>query len=168
MNQEPQPTIWGPGRATIAYPELRRAGLAAFHRCEEYLLREIVDARSWGRQVDSRGVPFPTNGWLVMPGRVYAALMDDTRGMGPEPAAMDAVVGWLAGAGALQALPGRTRADIASSNVADRRRDSAGYAPDDGSRGWDDDTWQVDPDRMLVVYPHLADANTDWRRAASA
>lgn len=165
---KPQPTVFGPGRATIPYPPLGRKELAGFHRCEEYLLREIVEARSWGRQVDARGVAFPTNGWLIMPGRVYSALMDDTRGTGPRPDVMDAVVAWLADASALQPLTERTRDDIAKSNRAAFREDYAGYLyGDDGSRDWDHDTWQVEPDRMLEVYPHLADANIDWKRAAA-
>ncbi|PZE33923.1 hypothetical protein DEJ31_15905 [Curtobacterium sp. MCPF17_031] len=80
---------------------------------------------------------------------------------------MDTVVAWLADAGALTRLPERTRADIAKSNVAERLRDYAGYIPDDGTRHWDNDMWQVNPEQMLVVYPHLADANIDWKRAAS-
>ncbi len=39
---------------------------------------------------------------------------------------------------------------------------------DDGSRDWDHDMWQVAPDRMLEAYPHLADANIDWKRAGRA
>lgn len=167
MNAKPQPTIWGPGQATIPYPALSGKDLPAFHRCEEYLLREIVEARSWGRQVDARGVAFPTNGWLIMPGRVYSALMDDTRGSGPRPPVMDSVVRWLADTGALTPLSERTRGDIAASNVEERRRDYAGYIPDDGTRDWDHDMWQVEPGRMLEVYPHLADANIDWKRASA-
>jgi len=69
-NAKPQATVRDPGRATIAYPELDRRELEAFGRCETYLLREVVEARSWGRAVDARGVPFPTNGWLIMPDRM--------------------------------------------------------------------------------------------------
>ncbi|WP_146243623.1 hypothetical protein [Curtobacterium sp. MCBD17_008] len=169
LNEQPrpQPTIWDSGQGTIPYPELNRRDLAEFHRCEEYLLREIVDARSWGRQVDARGVPFPTNGWLIMPGRVHSSLMDDTKGSGPKRAVTDSVVAWLADAGALTPLSEQTRDDIAASNIADRRNTYAGYTRDDGTRDWDHDMWQVDPERMLVVYPHLADANIDWKRAAS-
>ncbi|WIE77082.1 hypothetical protein [Curtobacterium sp. MCSS17_007] len=163
----PEPSVFDAGRASIQYPPLGRNELAAFHRCETHLLREIVAARSWGRQVEARGSQFPTNGWLIMPGRVYSALMDDTRGTGPRPPVMDAVVAWLADAGAVQPLLERTRDDIATSNVAERRADHAGYVPDDGTREWDHDTWQVDPDRMLEVYPHLVEANSDWKRAAT-
>jgi hypothetical protein len=166
-NAKPQQSVWDSGRATIPYPELARRDLAAFGECETYLLREIVDARSWGRTVDARGVQFPTNGWLIMPGRVYSALMDDTKGSGPERAVMDSVVHWLADAGALTTLSERTRDDIAASNIAERQADYAGYIPDDGTRDWDHDMWQVDPDRMLEVYPHLVEANIDWRRAAA-
>ena len=66
-NAKPQATVRDPGRATI---ELDRRELEAFGRCETYLLREIVEARSWGRAVDARGVPFPTNGWLIMRDRM--------------------------------------------------------------------------------------------------
>lgn len=164
---KPQPSIWDAGRATVPYPPLDRKDLARFHRCETYLLREIVEARSWGRQVDARGVPFPTTGWLVVPGRVYAVLMDDSRGSGPRPPVMDAVVAWLADAGALQPMSERTRSDIAASNLEERRRDHPDHIGADRARGWDHDTWQVDPVRMLEVYPHLAAANTDWERAAA-
>lgn len=167
-NAKPQQSVWDSGRATITYPDLGRRDLAAFGECETYLLREIVDARSWGRQVDARGLPFPTNGWLIMPGRVYSSLMDDTKGSGPKRAVMDSVVAWLADAGALTPLSERTRDDIAASNITDRRNTYAGYTLDDGTRDWDHDTWQVEPDRMLVVYPHLTDANIDWQRAASS
>ncbi|MGN7189488.1 hypothetical protein [Curtobacterium sp. SAFR-003] len=167
LDEQPRPSVYDAGRATIPYPPLDRSELARFHRCETYLLREVVDARSWGRQVDARVVPFPTNGWLVMPGRVYSALMDDTRGSGPRRPVMDAVVTWLADAGALQPLSERIRDDIAASNLEERRRDGVGYIGADQPRDWDHDTWQVDPDRMLEVYPHLADVNTDWERAAA-
>ena len=102
-----------------------------------------------------------------MPGRVYSALMDDTKGSGPMPAVMDSVVRWLADAGALTPLSERTRDDIAGSNIADRRNTYAAYTHDDGTRDWDHDMWQVEPDPMLEVYPHLTDANIDWQRAAS-
>lgn len=166
---KPEPSVFDAGRATVPYPVLGRQDLAAFHRCEEYLLRELVDARSWGREVDARGITFPTNGWLVVPGRVYSALMDDTRGSGPRPEVMDAVVAWLADAGALTPLSERTRDDIARSNAAAFRQQRAEYLHgDDGTRDWDHDTWQVEPDRTLEVYPHLAGANADWQRAARA
>ncbi len=62
VHREAEPKVFDAGQATVPYPPLGRKELAEFYRCEEYLLREIVEARSWGRQVDARGVAFPTNG----------------------------------------------------------------------------------------------------------
>lgn len=165
---QPQAHPTEPGHATVPYPSLDRSDRTPFARCEQYLLREVVDARAWGRQVAGRGDAPDTNGWLVMPGRTYSSLLDDTKGMGATPAMMDAVVDWLAGVGALRSLPARTREAIASSNVAERLRDYPEYHrdEDDARRAWDDDIWEVEPTRMLQVYPLLAGANDDWSRTA--
>ena len=84
-----------------------------------------------------------------------------------EAAAAELVGDGSADAGALQPMSERTRSDIAGSNLEERRRDHADYVGADRARDWDHDTWQVDPVRMLEVYPHLAAANTDWERAAA-
>ncbi|OIH98571.1 MULTISPECIES: hypothetical protein [unclassified Curtobacterium] len=168
VNATPQPSPSDPGRAAVAYPELSRTDRAAFLRCEGYLLWEIVDSRSSGRQIAGRGDAPATNGWVVVPGRVHSGLIEDTKGKGPGPAVMVAVVQWLVDAGALRPLTASVRAAIAESTVAERLRDLPEYhrTEADARRAWDDDLWEVDPQRMLVVYPHLAAANADWRRAA--
>lgn len=164
-NARPQPSPFDAGRASIPYLELGRADLAAFHRSETYLLREIVEARSWGRHLDGLDDAPAANGWVVMPGRVWSALMDDTKGTGPGRAVMDTVVEWLVDAGALRPIVDEARAAIAEATVARRVQDHPGYVGV-GRRDWDDDMWEVDPQRMLAVYPHLADTNDDWQRAA--
>ena len=166
-NAKPRRHPTDPGRAAVPYPALSRSGRVAFAQCEQYLLREIVEARAWGRQVASRGDTPDTNGWLVMPGRTHSSLMDDSRGMGAMPAVMDSVVQWLADAGAIRPLSEHTRRAIAASNAEERLRDHPEYHPDgDGRRTWDDDVWEVEPIRMLQIYPHLADANDDWSQQA--
>ena len=87
-NAVPQPHATTPGRATVPYPQLGRRDRHDFAECEQYLLREIVDAAGAARRISARSDVAFTVPWLVQPWSIYSTLVDDHRGSGPSRADM--------------------------------------------------------------------------------
>ena len=114
VNAVPQPHATTPGRATVPYPHLGRRQRHDFAECEQYLLREIVDAADTARRIAARGDVAFAVPWLVQPWAIYSALVDDHRGSGPSRADMTQVIDWLAGEGAVRALTDDQREELIS------------------------------------------------------
>lgn len=178
VNAVAQPHATTPGRATVPYPQLRRRDRHDFAECEQYLLREIVDAAGTARRISARGDVAFAVPWLVQPWSIYSTLVDDHRGSGPSRADMTRVIEWLAGEGAVRALTVEQREELVRSGEAARVRSGQpigepGASPEfvaavgEMYRLWDRGSWEVVPTEMLRVYPHLADANSDWHSVRS-
>jgi hypothetical protein len=174
VNAAPEPHPMAPGRAAVPYPQLGHRERHNFAECEQYLLREIVDAAGTSRQMSARGDISFTVPWLVQPWSIHNALVEDHRGGGPDRTDMQRIIDWLTDEGALRALTDEQRDELVRSGEAAKARSGwpiggPGASPEFAAavaemyRSWDRGSWEVIPDAMLRVYPHLADVNTDWQ-----
>lgn len=171
----PTPVPPGPWTAAMPYPDLRsRSARRAFARCEEYLLREILDADQNASRVPG-DIAFALP-WIVSPMRASGALAEDTKGGSGGRAAMDVVVDWLTGHGALRPLPadqsqqlvedGHLRRIVNGATRADLPNDSVAAEVERFHQDADSAVREVVPSAMLTVYPWLAEHRRAWGNAA--
>lgn len=182
------------GRAAIPYPAHDPSESAAtfvprFRRAEGHVFHEVFHAAD-GRWMEEHALLGDPPPWIVSAGAARYAFWE-AQHRGPDmlrfpvsvPDAtrtVTTVIEWLTEHGALHPLPAAQR-DVLVDAGRERRRAQGlmveGFVKLSHEDAWrdeeralavDGETWEVDPPRMLAVYPGLARVHPRWARARSA